>query len=37
MKKEKRKKKANQRKAAKENRNDVKSQTIDSDPQYLKP
>jgi len=31
------KKKANQRRAAKENMNDIKSQTIDSDPQSLKP
>jgi hypothetical protein len=27
----------NQRRAAKENMNDVKSQTVDSDPQSLKP
>ena len=31
------KKAANQRKAAKENMNDVKSQTVDSDPQSLEP
>jgi hypothetical protein len=39
MKKEKRKKKkrANQRRAAKENMNDVKSETVDSDPRSLKP
>jgi len=36
-KKKKEKKRANQRRAAKENMNDVKSQTIDSDPQSLKP
>ena len=28
---------SNQRRAAKENMNDVKSQTVDSDPQSLKP
>ena len=27
----------NQRRAAKENMNDVNSQTVDSDPQFLKP
>jgi hypothetical protein len=36
-KKKKKEKRANQRRAAKENMNDVKSQTIDSDPQSLKP
>jgi hypothetical protein len=36
-KKKKRKKRANQRRAAKENMNDIKSQTIDSDLQSLKP
>jgi len=33
----KKKKRANQRRAAKENMNDIKSQTIDSDLQSLKP
>jgi hypothetical protein len=33
----KKKKGVNQRRAAKENMNDVKSQTVDSDPQSLKP
>jgi hypothetical protein len=37
MKKKKEKKGANQRRAAKENMNDVKSQTVDSDLQSLKP
>jgi hypothetical protein len=36
-KKKKKEKRANQRRAEKENMNDVKSQTIDSDPQSLKP
>ena len=35
--KKKRKKRANQRRAAKENMNDVESQTIDRDLQSLKP
>jgi hypothetical protein len=33
----KKKEAANQRRAAKENMNDIKSQTVDSDPQSLKP
>jgi len=33
----KKEKMANQKRAAKENMNDVKSQTVDSDPQSLKP
>jgi hypothetical protein len=37
MKKKKEKKRANQIKAAKENMNDVKSQIVDSDLQFLKP